>query len=161
MVPWHEAAEMFLALRSCNIPAKHLIYDTPLHNDFVLDWNPVRLAATSSAVDTAAAAVGAEAKSATAMSARAAGGSSSSSSSSKEALPAFARDLLAILTKQLEVRYETGSSEQTAAAVAALERAAGVPQLHHQQQQQRVVSTAASGGLRDPILSAPQPLSRL
>jgi hypothetical protein len=152
MVPWHEAAEMFLALRSCNIPAKHLIYDRALHNDFVLDWNPIRMTAESATVSTAAAAVGAQAQQgsvdADAKRVRDGGGSSSSST---EALPAFARDLLAILTKQCEVRYEAGSSEQTAAAVAALERAAGVPQLR----------TVTGGSLRDPILSPPRPLSRL
>jgi hypothetical protein len=168
MVPWHEAAEMFLALRACNIPAKHLIYDRALHNDFVLDWNPIRNAAGSLQVSTAAAAadagaVGDQAKQGRVDAAKygSADGGGRSSSSSTEALPAFARDLLAILTKQLKVRYETGSSEQTAAAVAALERAAGLPQLH--QQQQRVVqdSTAAVGSLKDPMLSVPRPLSRL
>ena len=124
---------MFLALRACNIPAKHLIYDRPQHNDFVLDWNPVKVPAA------AAAAAGSRR-------------SGSAAVHAAESLPAFARDLVAILTGAVTVEYETGSSAKTAAAVAALERAAGMPQLQQQPH-------AAVAGQPQP--RHPQPLSRL
>lgn len=142
MVPWHEAAEMFLALRACSVPAKHLIYDTAQHNDFVLDWVPLRGAAA-----TAAAAAARQ---------TAAPGSGPPAHSSSGALPAFARDLLAILTGQQQVRLDTGSSAQTAAAVEALERAAGLPQLH-----EHAHSSIPGLSMRGLQPSMPQPLSRL
>lgn len=147
MVPWHEAAEFCLALRSCGVPAKHLIYDTTKHNDFVLDWQPLRLSTAG-----AAAAAGAP----VALSRAAAAGSSSSNGGGvvAESLPAFARDLLAILTGATTVRFETGSVAQTAAAVAALERAAGLPQAHSH-------TGATAVGVIDPQLAVPRPLSRL
>jgi hypothetical protein len=143
MVPWHEAAEMFLALRSCGIPAKHLIYDRTQHNDFVLDWTPVRL--------TTPAAINAAATAAAALQAATPGSSTAASAAvnSGEALQPFARDLLAILTGRVQVRFDTGSSARTAAAVDALERAAGVPSL-----QQHLHNGAAQTGV-------PRPLPRL
>jgi hypothetical protein len=127
MVPWHEGAEMFLALRFCGVPAKHLIYDKAQHNDFVLDWAPHRKAAAASTVSnsTYTAAVQGYGTERSADAASSVAGSAAGSTI--ETLPAFARDLLLILTGQVKVRFETGSSKHTAAAVAALERAAGLP----------------------------------
>jgi hypothetical protein len=153
MVPWHEAAEMFLALRSCGIPAKHLIYDRTQHNDFVLDWSPVRVTnGTTPAASTAA--VAADDQRAAASGSSTAAGAAINSSS--EALQPFARDLLAILTGQVQVRFDIGSSARTAAAVEALERAAGVPRL-----QQHADSAAAGTVSRQLWTGMPQPLSRL
>jgi hypothetical protein len=115
----------------CVCPCLYTHTCRPQHNDFVLDWSPLRLKRRTAATDNGAASQQGQQQPG------AAGGAE------EAALPAFARDLLAILCRQLEVRYETGSSAQTAAAVAALERAAGLPQLHQQ------------GG------AAPRPLSRL
>lgn len=149
MVPWHEAAEMFLALRSCDIPAKHLIYDRTQHNDFVLDWSPVRVTngITPAASTAAVAAAAADDQRAAAPGSSTAAGAAINSSS--EALQPFARDLLAILTGRVQVRFDTGSSARTAAAVDALERAAGVPSL-----QQHLHNGAAQTGV-------PRPLPRL
>lgn len=46
MVPWHESAEMAVALHSCRVPVKHLIYNATSHNDFVLAWTPIKIART-------------------------------------------------------------------------------------------------------------------
>jgi hypothetical protein len=173
MVPWHEASEMFLVLRSCGIPAKQLIYDRAQHNDFVLDWSPVKAASGSGGaagggagagvpVSTSAAGVALNRYGSSSGSSSTLVGAASSSggSSSAEQLPAFAQDLLAILQGKVQVRFETGSSERTAAAVAALEQAAGLPQLPQQQQRvaQGGVVAAASRQLQTRV---PGPAPRL
>lgn len=143
MVPWHEAAEMFLALRACGVPAKHLIYSRAQHNDFVLDWTPAKVAASQTLALPAA-------------------HTSSSELIDSATPPAFARDLMAILTGQVKVQYASGSPAKTAAAVAALERAAGLPQLHQQQGNPGEACTPAAAAARGHMMQRlPQPLSRL
>jgi len=133
---------MFLALRACGVPAKHLIYSRAQHNDFVLDWTPEKAAAPQ-------------------MLARPAAHTSSSELSDSAAPPAFARDLMAILTGQVRVQYASGSPDKTAAAVAALERAAGLPQLHQQQDHTSEACTPAAAARGQMMQRLPQPLSRL
>ena len=102
MVPWHEAAEMAAAVQACGVPVKHLIYNTPAHNDFVMDWHVLWGTDSSSSG-------GGERK-----------GSSSSNSSSTgsgaagavgngeedlRGLPGFARDLVNIVKGKVRVQY--------------------------------------------------------
>lgn len=41
-VPWHESTEMYWNARNCGVRAKHLVYTTIGHGEFVVDWAPVR-----------------------------------------------------------------------------------------------------------------------
>jgi acetyl esterase/lipase len=117
MVPWHEAADMTLALQACGVPAKHLIYDRYLHNDFVLDWNPSLVStSTTGAGGVAAAEAAAErmiAAPAAAAAAAAAGGvaevsRAAASRSGGDAMPAFAQDLVSIVTGRVQLQFNSG-----------------------------------------------------
>lgn len=101
---------MALALRCAGVPTKHLIYDRPLHNDFVLAWRPLRRQQQGQQLQQQAAA------------------SRSGEPDGDGLLQPFARDLIAVLTGRARVRYATAAgAAQAAAAVAAIERAAGMP----------------------------------
>jgi acetyl esterase/lipase len=123
MVPWHEAADMALALQACGVPAKHLIYDRFLHNDFVLDWSPAVVAASGAGSVAAAEAAAERAIAAPAAAAAAAAGGGVSevsrvaaSSSGGDSMPAFAQDLVSIVTGRVQLQF---SSSNTAIELAA------------------------------------------
>jgi hypothetical protein len=161
MVPWHEAAEMAVALRLCGVAAKQLIYDRSLHNDFVLDWT-VLPAATSAVkasshltrrdgitapLATAAAPPPAAAAAAGKQLPDGVSGTDQSrpgSAVNVANLPACAKDLINIVTGRAQLVYDTAKVEHLAAAVSALEVTAGVASR----------APGATGGL-------PMPASRL
>jgi acetyl esterase/lipase len=128
MVPWHEAADMTLALQACGVPAKHLIYDSYLHNDFVLDWSPAavdaggRGAAVGAAAELAlvvpAAAAAAAGGGVAEVSRAIASGSvvSSNSSSSVYSMPAFAQDLISIVTGRVQLQFSCSKEAAVQAA---------------------------------------------
>jgi acetyl esterase/lipase len=123
MVPWHEAADMALALQACGVPAKHLIYDNFLHNDFVLDWTPAVVAASGAgSVATAEAAAEQVIAAPAAAAAAAAGGGVSevsratASSSAGDSMPAFAQDLVSIVTGRVQLQFSSSKGATAQAA---------------------------------------------
>lgn len=82
-----EGVDMLQALKKCDVPAKQLIYDTPLHNHFVLDLNPVSAAASSSC-----------------------GISSLISSAALSTMHAYAQDVSGLVTWKVQLNFSSSSS---------------------------------------------------
>jgi hypothetical protein len=134
MVPWSEAAEMHLALRACGVPAQHLIYEQPAHNDFVFDWSPARVVAAPGVSQGQQQQQQQQQRASLAAASDAAQSSSSSSSTQSSSMKPFACDLLALVTGRVGVHFDGGSTRNTAAAVAQYERAAGIEPVREPQQ---------------------------